>query len=117
MRDNLLLSASTDSAARSLTTRKVPLLVTGASYSLFFFRLFYRFFFVFRDLGFFIFQLFLQLLVSGWAIFIADADPAMSSEALGGLPRAQATRQGSRASGRPGQRKEMRSKRRRKGNS
>jgi hypothetical protein len=55
--------------------------------------------FIFGDLGFFDFQLFLQLLVSGWAIFIADADPAMSSEAQGGLPRAQATRHGSQANG------------------
>jgi hypothetical protein len=42
--------------------------------------------FFFEDLGFFVFQLFLQLLVSGRAIFIADANPAMSFEALGGLP-------------------------------
>jgi hypothetical protein len=61
-------------------------------------------------LGFFVFQLFLQLSISGLAIFVADADPAMSSEALGGLPRAQATRQGYQASGRLGQRKEKRSK-------
>jgi hypothetical protein len=91
--------------------RKVPVPVTGASYSPFFYRLFVDLFFVFGDLGFFVFQLFLQLSISGSAIFIADAaNPAMSSEALGGLPRAQATRQGSRASGRPGQRKEKRSK-------
>jgi hypothetical protein len=57
------------------------------------------YFFIFRDLGFFVFQLCLQLLVLGRAIFVADADPAMSSEALGGLPRAQATCQGSHASG------------------
>jgi hypothetical protein len=69
-----------------------------------------RFVFFFGDLGFFVFQLFLQLSILGSAIFVADADPTMSSEALGGLPRAQATRQGSRVSGQPGQRKEKRSK-------
>jgi hypothetical protein len=73
--------------------------VTGASYSPFFFCLFVDLFFIFRDLGFFVFQLFLQLVISGSAIFVADADPSMRSEALGGLPRAQATRQGSRAGG------------------
>jgi hypothetical protein len=74
--------------------------VTGASYSPFFFSFVLSIHsFIFGDLGFFVFQLFLQLLVSGWAIFVADTGPAMSSKALGGLPRAQVTRQGSRAGG------------------
>jgi hypothetical protein len=72
--------------------------VTGASYSPFFYRLFVKKKFIFGDLGFFVFQLFLQLFISGSAIFVADADPsgstifiadagpAISSEALGGLP-------------------------------
>jgi hypothetical protein len=74
--------------------------VTGASYLPSFFRLFYRF--TFRLLGiwgFLFSNSFFQLLVSGRAIFVADIDPAMSSEALGGLPQVQATRQGSQASG------------------
>jgi hypothetical protein len=103
------------------------MLVTGASYSPFFYRLFVDLFFVCGDLGFFVFQLFLQLFISGSAIFvantdpsgsaifIADTDPAMSFEALGGFPRAQATCQGSRAIGRPGQRKQKRRKRETKG--
>jgi hypothetical protein len=47
----------------SLTTRKVPVPVTGASYSPFFFFFFIDLFFVFRDLRFFL-TLF-QLFVSG----------------------------------------------------
>jgi hypothetical protein len=61
----------------------------GILFAFLFFICFIDSLFHFGGFGFF-FQLFLQLLVSGRAIFIADADPAMSSEVLGGLPRAQA---------------------------
>jgi hypothetical protein len=85
---------------RSLTTRKVPVPVTGASYSPFLFFLFYRFTFLLSGIwGFLFSNSFFQLLVLGRAVFVTDADPVMSSEMPGGLPRVQATHQGSRASG------------------
>jgi hypothetical protein len=43
-------------------------------------------FFVFGDLGFFVFQLFLQLLVLGIVQCVISADPISSSEAKGGFP-------------------------------
>jgi hypothetical protein len=56
------------------------------------------YFVVFGDLGFFVFQLFFNLLCLRDAqSFSTGIDPAMSSEAQGGLPRAQASRQGSQA--------------------
>jgi hypothetical protein len=58
--------------------------VTGASYSPFFVLSIH--FFTFGDLRFFVSNSFFQLLVSRRTIFVADTDPAMSSEALGGLP-------------------------------
>jgi hypothetical protein len=64
--------------------RKVPVPVTGASYSPFFFRLF----FIFVDLGFFVFPTLFNYLSQESSIVVADADPIMSSEAQGGLPQA-----------------------------
>jgi hypothetical protein len=99
--------------------RKVPVPVTRASYSPLFFRFVLPIYFVvFGDLGFFVWfsNSFFNSCVSGCAIFIIDADPAMSSEALGGLPPAQATRQGSRASRGPRQRNEAEIKKRRNNN-
>jgi hypothetical protein len=67
---------------------KVPVPVTGASYSPSFFICFVDLFFRFWGFGvfFFVFQLFLQLLVSGIVQCIVDADPVLSSEAKGGFP-------------------------------
>jgi hypothetical protein len=73
-------------------TRKVPVPVTGASYSPFIFHLFYQFVFHFWGFGVFLFSnYFFNYLSQESAIFIADADPAMSFEELGVLPQAQAT--------------------------
>jgi hypothetical protein len=67
------------------------------------------YFVVFSDLGFFVFQRFSNLLCLRDAqSFGTGTDPAMSSEAQGGLPREQASRQGSRAFG--GLRQQKRSK-------
>jgi hypothetical protein len=111
MCDNLLLAAGTV-VPRSLTTRKVPVPVKGASYLLFLFSFVLSICFSFLGIwGFLFFNSFFNYFSQESAIIITDTDPAMSSEALGGLPRAQTTRQGSQACGRPGQREEIRSKR------
>jgi hypothetical protein len=71
--------------------RKVPVPVTGASYSPLFFHFFNRFFFVFRDLGIWDFLFsnsFFNYLSQESSIVVAGADPVMSSEAQGGLPQA-----------------------------
>jgi hypothetical protein len=69
--------------------RKVPVPVTGASYSPFFFRLFYRFVFSFSGIwGFLFSNLFFNYLSQESSIIVAGADPVMSSEAQGGLPQA-----------------------------
>jgi hypothetical protein len=62
--------------------------VTGASYSPSFFVCFIDLFSIFGDLGFFLFQLFLQLLVSGIVQCVASSNPIPSSEVQGGLPPA-----------------------------
>jgi hypothetical protein len=64
MRGNLLLAAGTDSAALPYDEEGPCAGHKGILFA-FFFRLFYRLVFVFGDLGFFVFQLFLQLLVPG----------------------------------------------------
>jgi hypothetical protein len=64
---------------------KVPVPVTGASYSPSFLVCFIDLFSVFWDLGFFIFQLFLQLLVLGIVQCVIDAEPISSSKAEGGF--------------------------------
>jgi hypothetical protein len=73
--------------------------VTGASYSLHFLICIYRFTLpFFEDLGFFVFQLFFNLLCLRDAqSFGTGTDPSMSSEVQGGLPQVQASCQGSRA--------------------
>jgi hypothetical protein len=87
-------------------------LVTGASYSLSVLICVIDLLYHFWGFGFFVFQLFLHIFISQDAqSIITDADPAMSSKAQGGLPRAQASRQGSRASGGPCQRNEAKIKR------
>jgi hypothetical protein len=67
--------------------RKVPVPVTAASYSPFFVCLI-DLFFVFEDLGFFVFRLFFNYLSQESSIVVAGTDPVMSSEAQGGLPQA-----------------------------
>jgi hypothetical protein len=69
--------------------RKVPVPVTGASYSPFLFVCFIDLFLVFRDLGFFVLfsNYFFNYLSQESSIVVAGADPAMSSEAQGGLPQ------------------------------
>jgi hypothetical protein len=69
--------------------RKVPIPIIGASYSPFFFCLFYRF--VFRFWGFGVFFLFsnsfFNYLSQESSIVVVGADPVMSSEVQGGLPQ------------------------------
>jgi hypothetical protein len=67
--------------------------VTGASYSPFFFRLFYRLVFRFRGFGGFLFSnSFFNHLSQESSNVVTGADPVMSSEAQGGLPPALTTR-------------------------
>jgi hypothetical protein len=74
--------------------------VTRASYALLFSVLFYRFILSFLGIWGFYFPTLPPLFVSQDAeSFVTDTDPAMSSEARGGLPRAQASHQGSQAGG------------------
>jgi hypothetical protein len=61
--------------------------VIGASYSPFFV-CFINLFFVFGDLGFFVFNSFFNYLSQESSVVVTGADPAMSSEAQGGLPQA-----------------------------
>jgi hypothetical protein len=77
---------------------KVPVPVIGASYSPCFFVCFTDLFFRFRGFGVFLFQLFLQLLISGIIQCVIDADPVLSSEVEGGFPLMPTGHQGSRAS-------------------
>jgi hypothetical protein len=77
---------------RSSTTEKVPMPVTGASYSLSFFVCFTNLFFVFGDLGFLFSNYFFNYLSQESPDVVAGADPDMSSEAQGGLPSALTTR-------------------------
>jgi hypothetical protein len=93
---------------RSLTTRKVLVPVIGASYSPFFLSICFSFLGIW---GFLFSNYFFNYLFQESAIIVAGADPAMSSEALGGLPQAQTTCQGSPACGRPGQQEGVRSNR------
>jgi hypothetical protein len=66
---------------------------TGASYSPFFFHLFYRLVFHFRGFGVFLFSnSFFNYLSQESSNVAAGADPFMSSEAQGGLPPALTTR-------------------------
>jgi hypothetical protein len=62
--------------------------ITGESYSPFFFVCFIDLFFIFGDLGFFVFRLFFNYLSQESSITVAGADPVMSSEVQGGLPKA-----------------------------
>jgi hypothetical protein len=67
--------------------RKVPVPVTGESYSLFSFSFVLSICFSFSEIwGFLFSNSFFNYLSQESAIVVADADPAMSSEALGGLP-------------------------------
>jgi hypothetical protein len=113
----LLLAAGTDSAALPHDEEGPCAGHRGILFAFYFFICFINLFLVFGDLVFyFLFSNSLfNYLSQESAIVVTDTDPVMSSEALGGLPRAQTTRQGSRARGRPGQQEEIRSKR--KGNS
>jgi hypothetical protein len=63
--------------------------VTGASYSPFLFVCFIDLFLVFGDLEFFVLfsNYFFNYLSQESSIVVAGADPAMSSEAQGGLPQ------------------------------
>jgi hypothetical protein len=86
--------------------------VTGASYSLFLFLFILLICFLFSGIwGFLFSNSFFNYLSQESAIVVAGADPTMSSEAQGGLPQAQTTRQGSRACGRLGQQEGVRSNR------
>jgi hypothetical protein len=86
--------------------------VTGASYSPFLFSFVLSSCFSFSGIwGFLFSNYFFNYLSQESSIIIAGADPTMSSEAQGGLPQAQTTRQGSRACGRPGRKEEARSNR------
>jgi hypothetical protein len=77
---------------RSLTTRKEPVPVTGASYSPSFFVCFINLFFVFGDLGFLFSNSFFNYLSQESSNVVVDADPVMSSKAQGGLPPVLTTR-------------------------
>jgi hypothetical protein len=67
--------------------------VIGASYSPFFFHLFYRLVFRFWGFGVFLFSnSFFNYLSQESSNIVAGANPVMSSEAQGGLPQALTTR-------------------------
>jgi hypothetical protein len=78
--------------------------VTGASYSPSFFVCFTDLFFSFSGIwGFLFSNSFFNYLSQEAPDVVTGANPDMRSEAQRGLPSALTTRQGSRASGRPGQ--------------
>jgi hypothetical protein len=97
----LLFTAGTDSVALPHDEEGPCVSHRGILFA-FFFCLFYRFTLSFLVIwGILFSNSFFNSFVSGCAIFVTNADPALRSEAQGGLPRAQATHQGSRASGGP----------------
>jgi hypothetical protein len=77
---------------RSSTTEKVPVPVTGASYSLSFFVCFTNLFLFLGIWGFLFSNSFFNYLPQESPDIIVGTDPDMSSEAQGGLPSALTTR-------------------------
>jgi hypothetical protein len=111
----LLLAAGTDSAALPHDKEGPYAGHRGILFAFSFSVRFIDLFLVFGDLGFLFFNYFFNYLSQESFIVVASTDPAMSFEVQGGLPQARATRQGSRACGRPGRQEEAR--RNRKSNS
>jgi hypothetical protein len=85
---NMLLAASIDSAALPHDEEGPCAGHKGILFAFSFFVCFINLSLIFGDLWFFVFQLFFNYLSQESSIIIIGADPAMSSEAQGGLPQA-----------------------------